>query len=328
MPPTATTLTLSQIDPAAWERLFVAAPGATPFHNLGWLAALSDTYPSVRAGAIVIAEGSKYLGGFPFALEKRKKLIPVVTSLPFGTYGGPLVRGDAAPDVLPALWEAFGRVFRRRRALSATVIDYFGMSRPQLHGFTERLGFTHRIALDADYEYVRRKVYSQNIRKNVRQSKERGVRVALVDDESGVRAYAKIATHTLTRRGTRPFPEELFLNIYRRMGERSLFHLAYHEDEPVAGVVHLVGAESVMNWLTSSYKEAWSLRPNNALVDGTIRLAIERGIPWYNFGGSDENDLNLIRYKESWGAERYDYRVWRHEAGILRFARKTLARKG
>ncbi len=315
-------LPVNEIDSEAWGRLLASAPAATPFHSAGWLGALQRAYDYIEGRMLIVEDGGEYLGGFPYAFQNRVRMIKTVLSLPFGTYGGPLVRADAPRGIAPLLWSSLAKVTSQADAVSVRVVDY---NRDPLlgpsTGHRTIPAFTHRISLTDDYEFVHRKVYKQNVRKMIRQSREKGVRVEAVTDEAGVREYARIARHTLDRRGTEPYPESLFLNVFRLMGDACLFHLAYHEDRAVAGTVHLSGGASVMNWLTSSYREFWNLRPNNALVDAVVRWAVEEGKRWYNFGGSPEGDHNLQRYKESWGAKRYDYRVWAWDSNVSKVLR-------
>ncbi len=307
-----------QIDRDAWSRLLAASAAATPFHSIGWLEALERSYESIEGRVLVVEGDNGYSGAFPFAVQTRLGFLSRILSLPFGTYGGPVVAQDSPRDISKTLWNAFHERIRTARVLSAQVVD---LERDTLsclsHGYKAISTFTHRISLASEYRDVHREVYSQNIRKMIRQSRERGVRVEEVTNEKGVGAYAEIAAHTLDRRGAKVYSEELFMNAFRLMKKECVFHLAFHEDRPVAGTVHFCSGDSIMNWLTASYPEHWHLRPNNALVDAAIRWAIERGMSDYDFGGTPEGAEGLRRYKESWGAKRHGYVVHARESRAL-----------
>jgi CelD/BcsL family acetyltransferase involved in cellulose biosynthesis len=330
-----------QVDEAAWNRLLDSSSLTTPFHSLGWLRALHATYPAWTARVLLVSEGDELRGGLFYVVEKRRPFVRSLASLPFGTYGGPVVRDDAPAEVARSLWDAMRKAAAESRAATVRCVDYHRrwvhagepeveVAHPVLavvpEGYQSRPSFTQRIRLASDYDQVHRHVYAQNVRKMIRQSGERGVEVERVTGEEGIREYARVARHTLRRKGTPPYPEALYLNLARFMGEQCLYHLARHEGKVVAGVVHLTAGDSVMNWLTSSYREDWNLRPNHALVDTVIRWAVERGLRWYNFGGGPEEDRNLQRYKESWGAERYDYRVWSWDAPLVKWLRRLRGR--
>ncbi|MAE72074.1 MAG: hypothetical protein CME06_16600 [Gemmatimonadetes bacterium] len=276
---------------------------------------------------LVVENDGGYSGAFPYAVQTRFGFLSRIMSLPLGTYGGPILAPDASAGIARELWDAFRERSRSIRAISVHVADLErDLSVIRHPGYEWIPACTHRISLPSEYEHVYRKIYSQNVRKMIRQSREKGVRVEEVRDEDSVRAFAEIAAQTLDRHGGKVYPRELFLNILESMKKECVFHLAYHENRPVAGTLHFCSGSSLMNWLTASKREWWHLRPNNALVDTAIRWAIERGKSDYNFGGTPEGADGLRRYKESWGATRHEYVVHAWESGALRLGKRLLVR--
>src|SRR5262245_51157706 len=80
-------------DRAAWDQLLSAAPGATIFHTAAWGELWAAEWGDARWEAIVLEDGGRYAGAIPMIVRRRGP-VRTVYSMPFGTYGGPLVRGD------------------------------------------------------------------------------------------------------------------------------------------------------------------------------------------------------------------------------------------
>jgi len=319
--------TPDKIDAASWDHLLAAASNATPFHNLGWIRSIYETYPSIKVGVLVVKNEDGYLGGFPYTIRKKYGFLQWLDSLLFGTYGGPILHKNASPEVSRVLWNSFQRI--ARSSIDAVRIRDFhnSLQLEPRQGYQPRTVFTHRIPLHHDYDHLHKKIYTHNVRKMIRQSHDKGIYIEKVTTEEDVKEYVNIAYHTLKRHGSKLYPEMFFLNLFRHMGEHCLYHLAYHDGRAVAGTIHFVQGDSVYTWLPASYPEFWNLRPNNALVDHVIRWAVEHEKMWYDFGGGPSRNQNLINYKESFGAMRYDYCLWEWDSRFVRMLRKLHGRK-
>jgi len=320
-------LSIDEVDRLSWDRLLDNACTTTPFHNLDWIRALHETYPSIKPELLIFESGGEYLGGFPYVIMKRYGFLKFLVSLPFRTYGGPVVRDDAPPDVARALWESVHKIIREQRISAIRTINFHAFSTLSPPSYYKpHLMFTHQIPLVPDYNHVLKKIYTHSVRTMLRQTREKGVLVEKVANEAGVKEFARIVCDTDKRHGEKPLPERLFINLFRCMGDHCLYHLAYHEGRAIAGILSLVQGDSVHNWKAASYPEFWHLHPNNALVDHVVRWAVEHKKKWCDLGTSPRQAYNLIRYKERWGAKLYNYNMWEWESRSLRSIRRFLGK--
>ena len=83
-------------DPAAWDSLVAAAKEATVFHTAAWGRLWAEEWADARWEVLAAEEGPGYAAGIP-AIVRRRGPFRVVYSMPFATYGGPLVRAGP-PD--------------------------------------------------------------------------------------------------------------------------------------------------------------------------------------------------------------------------------------
>ncbi len=182
--------TPDKIDAASWDHLLADASSATPFHNLGWIRSIYETYPSIKVRVLVVKDEDGYLGGFPYTIRKKYGFLQWLDSFLFGTYGGPILHNNASPEVSRVLWNSFQRI--TRSSIDAVRIrDFHNSLYLQHQGYRYRTVFTHRIPLHYDYDHIHKKIYTHNVRKMIRQSRDKGVYIEKVTTEEGVKEYAK-----------------------------------------------------------------------------------------------------------------------------------------
>jgi len=298
--------TVTPPDRGAWEALVAAAPEATVFHTSAWAELWLSEWRGSRWVACVIEDGSGYLGGIP-AIVRNRGIGRTVFSMPYGSYGGPLLRPDL-PDpasARQALLESYARLAAGRWTLRSELTWNRGKREeipPRLDA-AER--FTHVLPLQPDFETLARG-FAPPTRRLVRQAEESGLAIRSAADESDVRAYYALAADTVRRRGGRPKPWSLYERIYRTFVPAGLarYHLVHHGDTPVAGSLHLFHQGVAMNWLTVSSEASWPLRPNNFIIAGILATLCDAGYLEYDLGASPAEAAGLIRFKEGWGAKR------------------------
>ncbi len=93
MKATGTAVAHAPPDPAAWDALVQSAPGATVFHTAAWARLWTEEWRGSKWVAHVIEDGQGYAAGMA-AVVRSRGIGRTVLSMPFGTYGGPLVRVD------------------------------------------------------------------------------------------------------------------------------------------------------------------------------------------------------------------------------------------
>jgi len=292
-------------DRAAWDALVQDCPEATVFHTSAWADLWTEEWRGARWVAVAIEEAPGRYAGAIGAIVRGSGIARRVFSMPYGTYGGPLVRRDH-PDpvsVRRELLESFARVAGARLTLRSEMTWYEG-ERAELPDRLEiHEGFTHVLPLRSDFE-VLAEGFSASTRRLVRQAEESGLTIGSAEGENDLRAFYDLAVETVRRRGGKPKPYSLYERIQRTLVPQGLarYHLVRSGDRPVAGSLHLFHEGVALNWLPVSRQSSWPLRPNNFLVARTLETLCAAGYLEYNLGASPPDADGLIRFKEGWGA--------------------------
>jgi CelD/BcsL family acetyltransferase involved in cellulose biosynthesis len=298
------TAVLSPPDRAAWDALVASAPESTVFHTSAWASLWLEEWRGAKWVAHVIEDGEGYAAGIA-AVVRNRGIGRTVLAMPYGTYGGPLVR-EGHPDPAGArreLLESFARLLGSRWTLRGEMTWYQGVMDevpPELHPHES---FTHVLPLVPEFER-QAQGFTAAARRLVRQAEESGLTIRAAASEEDVAEFHAIAVETVRRRGGKPKPYSLYERIWSTLVPTGLarFHLVHHEEEAVAGSLHLFHQGVGMNWLPVSREKSWPLRPNNFLIARTLETLCEAGYLEYNFGASPHDAEGLIRFKESWGA--------------------------
>jgi len=294
------------VDPSAWDALVAGAREATVFHTSAWARVWEAEWPDARWEALTLEDGDGYVAAIG-AIVRRRGPVRVAYSMPYATYGGPVVRAGH-PDPGAArreLLDAWARETRRALTLRSELAWYQG-DRGAFPASLEPVEtFTHVLSLGADLDALWQG-FSPSTRRLVRQADESGLTMHAIEAEEELRAFHEIAVETVRRRGGRPKPYSLFARIWRTMAPAGLarVHLVQHAGETIAGSLHFFHEGVATSWLPVSRQERWHLRPNNFLTAHILETLASAGYLEYNFGASPEDAAGLIRFKEGWGARR------------------------
>jgi hypothetical protein len=301
-----TQVTLLEKDPhtAAWDALIEQAPGATAFHTSAWARLWTRHWPKARWETITVTGAAGYDAGLGFIVLEGP-LGPRIFAMPYGTYGGPLVR-NGHPDpaaIRRGLLEAYARRIHAAGIRSSHLQWYEGRREDLPPGLSVGTGVTHVRALQPDFDALLATL-PHSVRSRVQQAQRNGLAVTPVTDTRGVRAYHALAVKTITRHGGVPKPEALYLRIFEGLVPRGLarFDLVEHEGRAIAGSLHLIFRDTAFNWLTIADEEHRRLRPNHLVIARVMRDLGRSGVREYNFGGSPPGADGLVAFKESWGA--------------------------
>ena len=297
--------TLSPPDASAWDNLVAASPEATVFHTSAWAKLWTEEWRGARWEAIVVPDSSGYAGGIG-SVVRRRGIFQTVDSMPFSTYGGPIVR-QGHPDpaaVRRLLLKRFAARATRRLVARSQITWYQGVRDDFPDPLHPEESTTHVLPLSIDYERVA-KGFSPSTRRLVRQADESGLSVRVAESPDDLRVFYEIAVETIRRRGGTPKPYSLYEEILRSLVPAGLarYHLVLHEGNAVAGSLHLFHQGAALSWLPVSRESSWHLRPNNYLIASLLETLCQAGYLEYNFGASPPDAAGLVRFKEGWGAE-------------------------
>src|SRR4030042_3517320 len=151
--------------------------------------------------------------------------------------------------------------------------------------------------------------YKKNIRRDIRKAQRSGIAICSVDSMEGINIFYKLYLASMERnRAMAKYPLRWFETLYEMITRRGLgaFLVAELNEVAIAGVVLIYSASSAHYFHNGSQYEFLKFCPNELLVHFSLAKAIEKGNSFFDFMGSDPNDLSLIRFKEKWGAQSKD----------------------
>ena len=297
---------LAPPDPGAWDALVARARGATVFHTSAWARIWEEEWPGARWQALTLEDSGGYAAALG-AIVLHRGPARTIHSMPFATYGGPIVR-EGHPDPAAArreLLAAWARETRRFLTLRSSLAWFRGERGDLPESFEAVEGFTHVLPLGVEPDALWAG-FSPSTRRLVRQAEESGLTMRAVDSEEELRVFYGLAAETVRRRGGRPKPYSLYQRIWRSMGPAGLarVHLVQHDGESIAGSLHFFHEGVATSWLPVSRESRWHLRPNNFLTARILESLASAGYLEYNFGASPAGAEGLVRFKEGWGARR------------------------
>jgi CelD/BcsL family acetyltransferase involved in cellulose biosynthesis len=318
----------NEVSKEKWEQLLSDSSGATIFHAREWALTLNETYRDVRVKYIVIEDqDGRYVAGMPFA-HSRNLLFSTYLSMPFGTYGGPIVVDGLEEDVAPFIGVALQGVTRgifpfsfycalynTPVALERAVQNAFP------HGRRTRVS-THLIDLGGGFRRVWDSSFDKETRTCARKALRNGVGIGKITGGEGAAVLHSLYKKQAAAWGIRKvYPERLVFQIADLMSEKARIWIGTLKGVPVCAVLVFYFKDALMAWLSGQNADGRKVCASHLLYSEILKDACENGYSVFNFGGS--GDLQGIRYfKESFGGREYFYSFFINESGVFKFARK------
>jgi CelD/BcsL family acetyltransferase involved in cellulose biosynthesis len=295
------------LDPRAddrWLRL-AASPAGSLFTSPPWISAVCGTY-GFRPEARVAVDGTGApVAGFTWAVVDDLRGTRMV-SLPFSDRAEPLYASGG-------MWRELARdclgsevPFRVRCFEDSPVSTSPGMTRAGEAAW-------HGTPLTAPLDVLMER-FSGSVRRNIRLSRRRGVRVLASTERWALHAFHRLHVG-LRKRKYRMLAQPLgFLDrVWEEFSPRDgvVTFLAYVDEEIVAGAVHLVWNDVLYYKYSASDLDRLTARPNEAIASAAIEWAVQRGLTCLDWGLSDLDQPGLLAYKRGWGCVEKRIVTWR-----------------
>ncbi len=277
-----------------YQKYLKNAHNATVFHTVEWLHSIRDGLK----GRVVIGFTENY--AIPLFIKGRGPFKRVY-SLPYDTYGGPIVLKKDDSDIDP-LYSALAYM---------RIVDYHSVVKARR--FRKKKVTTHVLYITGGHGAVR-EGYSDSLKKALKQAESRGVKVYTLTEKSELRPFYQLYLATSKKVGIKPKPYSLFRAIYEYMVPKGYaqFYIARYDLEAVAGMVILKNRRMAIAWQEGYREDALNLRPINALLDKAIRDASLQRIRVFNLGPSPASRPGIVKFKESFGAKPYEFFIYEH----------------
>jgi len=230
-------------------------------------------------------------------------------SMPEGLYGGAFYRGNF-PESRRAEYES--SVVRYLRKSGCMRADIFNPPAEVKNvKFARRTAETHIIDLRPGAEVARNLKREAEIRHGLRSGGE----VAEFDgrflNEHIRLAEASLASHGRKIYHTREFYQKLYELSLR---ERRILWLMVKEGEKLAAShIYLTERNQILYWESVFDRSCSDLKPNYLLLNHAIKIARDKGVQYFNLGGSPPDADSLVKFKEEWGGARTEYKFYTYK---------------
>jgi serine/alanine adding enzyme len=151
--------------------------------------------------------------------------------------------------------------------------------------------------------------HKKNIRRDVRKAQRSRITIHREESREDITVFYKLYLTSMERnRAMARYPFRWFEAVYEEMVEKGLgaFLFAELEHEAIAGAVLIKSSTSTHYFHNGSKYEFLKFCPNELLIHSALEEAIEKGNSFFDFMGSDPNDLSLLQFKEKWGGQSKD----------------------
>jgi hypothetical protein len=291
-----------------------------------WLDALTRAFPRFRP-CHVLAEADGEIAAVLPLVEIRKAGAMEIVSLPFGSYGGPVLAPGADPEAVRPLIREFvrrthgSRVFRHELTLFEPVE---AVARIVEEEMGERRVPTQTWIIDLDRgREALWESYEGRARTAVRKAQKDGVTARI---ETGPEAVDAFYVVHRAQGKTRPIPwhhrREALGTIADILGEDAAIWIARHEGRAVCGALVLTrpGCEA-HPWVTGALPESRPLNAFPLLMHLAMEHAADRGCRRWNFGPSAGSE-KVEYFKTAFGGSPQPILRYHHEAWWVPWARR------
>jgi CelD/BcsL family acetyltransferase involved in cellulose biosynthesis len=301
--------------PPELDAIACQSPLASFYHTRIWLECLTNSFPQWRFRCLVARSGEDVLGYLPYFVTGSGVLRRCL-SLPFGTYGGPVV--VEAGTVEEPLAARFARTRLGIGVQEVALVDFLNRARGS--GMSGESVVTHVIDLEAGFDELWSKQFEKSKRRQTRKAEREGITVAKATSTEEVREYYRVYRERVDEWQQRlVYPESLFVELLQRGSGNVRLFLARAGDELLGGHLNFYFGDTVIAWNGVTTRDSHAVQTSTLLYSSCIRHACDNGYKRYNLGGS-LNKETLIYYKQSLGGAPYEYPVLRWRSIPLRLA--------
>ena len=291
--------------PAELDGFIGSFPGATFFQTPPWLEALRESYGRFDGAWLTAREGGALLGMMPI-VRISKGPFSYLWALPFGSYGDPLARDEAVRN---AIFDRFFEMAKSPAVLETGLVLFGGQLPARVPGGAmTRTEECRLVRLDDGFEAVW-KGWSGKRRQLVRRGEESGVVARLIEEEREVKLFHAIySAQSRAWGGVHPYPEALFLELFRRRSGGALFWGAFLNGELLGGHIDFYFGGMAQAWQGGMTERAHEFEAGAILIKSAMEEACRRGCRVFNLGSSGGNP-GILFFKESVGGIEYRYPV-------------------
>ncbi len=287
------------IDPR-WSQLVDRHPRASVFHTRGWLEALARTHGYEPIVLTTCPPAAELTNGVVFCRISSWLTGRRMVSLPFADHCEPLVDGGATADeIIDSLPAALDRDDWKYIEIRSADPGFCGRHL-QPHS---RFSF-HVLDLRPPVDELFRSLHKDSTQRKVRRGERERLTYEDGTSEALLKKFYGLLLLTRRRHGLPPQTIDWFRSLLACLRDRVTISVASKDGRPIAAIVTLSFAKTVMYKYGCSDASAHHLGGMQSLLWRAIRNARECRFETFDLGRSDPDNAGLITFKDRWGARR------------------------
>ena len=146
--------------------------------------------------------------------------------------------------------------------------------------------------------------YKPYTRRGIRRAERFGIKVERISSRCEVEEFYLLYLCAMKRNhAMAKYPKKFIYSIYDNIisKDRGDIFFAKFDNRNIAGIMILYSKNIAHYYFGGSLREYHKYQPNEALFHNAIIKAVEMKKSAFDFMGSDENDADLIHFKQKWG---------------------------
>ena len=284
--------TASKTDKGKWDAFVKNHPEGSPFHLFAWHDAVVKAFGHKPSYFLLTANG-EVIGILPLFQLKSFLFGNIISSVPFGAYGG--ILADSDESFLMLLEKAKDTT----RVCDADYLElkFFDPKECGLHESSLHYAFIKELSPDHDdnMKAIPRKQRAM-VRKGMKSGLTAHVGEQYLDD------FYRVFARNVHQLGTPVYPRKWFRALLDEFGPDAEIMVINHGDTVVSGVFSLYYRNTVLPYYAGSLMEYREYAPNDFQYWELMRRAVERGCRFFDFGRS-KKDSGHFSFKKHWGFE-------------------------
>jgi len=163
--------------------------------------------------------------------------------------------------------------------------------------------------------------YNKRIRRDVRKAEKLGVAIKELSEKKELDILYDLYVQTMERNNTYPvWSKDAIYSIYAHLLEKDKAKVLFASlnGKYIAGVMLIYSEETMYYFISSSSAKYLSFCPNDLLMHNIILLGIKTGKKKIDLMTSRESDVQLIKFKEKWGAVCHPFYIFEKNLNYVR----------
>lgn len=280
-----------------WLEFLQSQDQVNIFHTPAWSIMLNHAYLFHCFMLADINSEGKVTAGIPIAERKSFTGKKSWVSLPYTDHCAPLTTN---PGEKTEFYYQLDQ-FIKKYADSNFELRW---SFPEINSLLIKQDFVlHNLPLHQDFDQ-NLKLIQPGSKRNARVAVKNGIRIEINKDSRHLEEFYRL--HLLTRRkqGVPIQPWNFFSMIKSDLLEKDLGFImtAYQGSKCLAAAMFLTWNKNITYKYGASDPAGLNLRPNDLIMQETIRWGCENGYSSLDFGRTDLSNKGLRHYKSCWGA--------------------------